>query len=410
MMLDAFRSLGERNFRLYFLGQIISLIGTWVQQVAVSWLTYTVTGSPWLLGLIGFAGQIPLLLLAPLGGSLADRFPRRDILLVTQWVEMGVATVLALIALHGHFTASILVASALVLGIASAIEMPTRQAFLPELLHDRRLMGNAIALNSTVFNAARLVGPALAAGLLALTGDAACFIVNALSFVAAIYTLMQLQLQPHQAPAIQALAGGGALHWLRQSPPARWLLLTAALTSLCLSPFMTLMPVYARDVFHGGPATLGLLMGASGCGALISALMLASRRRPHGLESLLLLALVVIAVIAASFAGNRHLGVAIFLSLLSGASFITVVTSCNILLQSIVPDTLRGRIMALYSMSFLGMMPLGSLLSGSLAHRYGSPVAFFAAAIPALLLALLLLSQGRRLRRQLHQALGHPHG
>ena len=156
-MLDAFRSLGERNFRLYFLGQIISLIGTWVQQVAISWLTYTVTGSPFLLGLIGFAGQIPLLLLAPLGGSLADRFRRRDILLITQWVEMGVAAALALIALYGHFSATTLVTSALILGIASAIEMPTRQAFLPELLQDRRLMGNAIALNSTVFNAARLV-------------------------------------------------------------------------------------------------------------------------------------------------------------------------------------------------------------------------------------------------------------
>ncbi len=407
-MLDAFRSLGERNFRLYFLGQIISLIGTWVQQVAISWLTYTVTGSPFLLGLIGFAGQIPLLLLAPLGGSLADRFRRRDILLITQWVEMGVAAALALIALYGHFTATTLVASALILGIASAIEMPTRQAFLPELLQDRRLMGNAIALNSTVFNAARLVGPALAAALLSLTGDAACFIVNALSFVAAISTLMRLHLQP--APTAHPTPAGGTLSWLRQSAPARWLLLTAALTSLCLSPFMTLMPVYARDVFHGGPATLGLLMGASGCGALISALMLASRRRPHGLESILLLALGVIAVIAAAFAGNRHLDVAIVLSLLSGASFITVVTSCNILLQSIVPDTLRGRIMALYSMSFLGMMPLGSLLSGSLAHRYGSPVAFFAAAVPALLLALLLLSQGQGLRRQLHQALGHPHG
>ncbi len=407
-MLDAFRSLGERNFRLYFLGQIISLIGTWVQQVAISWLTYTVTGSPFLLGLIGFAGQIPLLLLAPLGGSLADRFRRRDILLITQWVEMGVAAALALIALYGHFSATTLVTSALILGIASAIEMPTRQAFLPELLQDRRLMGNAIALNSTVFNAARLVGPALAAALLSLTGDAACFIVNALSFVAAIYTLMRLHLQP--APTAHPTPAGGTLSWLRQSAPARWLLLTAALTSLCLSPFMTLMPVYARDVFHGGPATLGLLMGASGCGALISALMLASRRRPHGLESILLLALGVIAVIAAAFAGNRHLDVAIVLSLISGASFITVVTSCNILLQSIVPDTLRGRIMALYSMSFLGMMPLGSLLSGSLAHRYGSPVAFFAAAVPALLLALLLLSQGQGLRRQLHQALGHPHG
>ena len=241
-----------------------------------------------------------------------------------------------------------------------------------------------------------------------MTGDAACFIVNALSFVAAISTLMRLHLQP--APTAHPTPAGGTLSWLRQSAPARWLLLTAALTSLCLSPFMTLMPVYARDVFHGGPATLGLLMGASGCGALISALMLASRRRPHGLESILLLALGVIAVIAAAFAGNRHLDVAIVLSLLSGASFITVVTSCNILLQSIVPDTLRGRIMALYSMSFLGMMPLGSLLSGSLAHRYGSPVAFFAAAVPALLLALLLLSQGQGLRRQLHQALGHPHG
>ncbi len=402
-MPETFRSLRERNFRIYFSGQVISLIGTWVQQVAVSWLTYSVTGSPFLLGLISFAGQLPMLVLAPWGGSLADRFPRRSILLLTQWVEMAVASGLALIAVFGHFNAWILAACALALGCAGAIEMPTRQAFLPELLEDRRLMGNAIALNSMVFNGARLVGPALAAGLLALTGTAACFIVNALSFVAAIYSLSCLHL-PGQPMHARPRAGGAA-DWLRHSPPARWLLLSAAITSLCLSPFMTLMPVYARDVFHGGPATLGLLMGASGCGALLSALLLATRRHPHGLEIVLVLALFAIAIIAALFADNRQLPVAVVLSLLSGTAFITIVTSCNTLLQSIVPDALRGRVMALYSMAFLGMMPLGSLLSGSLAHRYGGSAAFSAAACGALVMGLLLLQRGRRLRRLLHESL-----
>ena len=259
-MNHTFRALAERDFRLYFFGQALSLVGTWVQQIALSWITYRVTGSAFMLGLITFSGQIPILLLAPVGGFLADRLDRRKLLAVIQVVAMTVAAWLGYLSYTETFSAWALVIASLVLGMSSAIEMPTRQAFILQTVHDRSHATNAIALNSLAFNGARVLGPAVAGAVLALIGETACFVVNAVSYLAAIYTLLVMR---PRAMDPQRRKGSlrETIQYLQRFPPARWLLFTVAATSFCLAPMMTFMPVYAKDIFHGGPDTLGMLMG-----------------------------------------------------------------------------------------------------------------------------------------------------
>jgi MFS family permease len=379
-----FRALAGRDFRYYFFGQVISLIGTWVQQVTLSWIAYRVTGSAFMLGLVAFSGQIPMLVATPLGGVLADRYSKRNILIWTQVVEMVVATVLSVIAWQQTFDPWILVVSSVVLGLAGAIEMPSRQAFITEIIHDRNVLTNAIALNSLTFNAARLLGPAVAGFTLALFNEPACFAINAVSYIAAIYTL--LVIRPDK-PGKHRSAGSlmEALEYIRRFAPARWLVATVAITSICVSPFMTFMPVYAKDIFSGGPDLLGTFLGASGAGALAAALYLANRKSVDGLGNRIIWACFMGGIASAAFAYNRLLTMALPLLFVSGGAFIMIVTSCNILLQSLVPEHLRGRVMALYTMAFIGMLPLGSLAYGSLAHHMGSvkPVFVIAGVISA---------------------------
>ena len=383
-MKNTFRSLAGRDFRYYFFGQAVSLIGTWVQQVALSWIAYRITGSAFMLGLVAFSGQIPMLVATPLGGMLADRLSKRNILLWTQVVEMTVATVLSVIAWHQSFNSWILITASAVLGVAGAMEMPTRQAFITEIIHDRSMLSNAIALNSLTFNSARLLGPAAAGFTLAIFNEPACFAINAVSYIAAIYTLLTIHVDK---PARNRASGSliEALEYVRRFAPARWLVATVAVTSICVSPFMTFMPVYAQDIFNGGPDLLGILLGASGAGALSAALFLAGRRSLAGTGQRIMLACLVGGVASVAFAYNRLLTLALPLLFVSGGSFIMIVTSCNILLQSLVPEHLRGRVMALYTMSFIGMLPLGSLMYGSLAHYIGSvkPVFVIAGVISA---------------------------
>lgn len=406
MLKNTFRSLVGRDFRYYFFGQVISLIGTWVQQVTLSWIAYRVTGSAFMLGLVAFSGQIPMLVATPLGGILADRFSKRYILLWTQFVEMAVAIFLSVIAWQQSFSPWILVMASAVLGVAGAIEMPTRQAFVTEIIHDRSVLPNAIALNSLTFNAARLLGPAVAGFTLAIFNEPACFAINAVSYIAAIYTLLTIHLdQPIRSQSSGSLME--AVEYVRRFAPARWLVGTVAVTSICVSPFMTFMPVYAKDIFNGGPDLLGVLLGASGGGALAAALFLASRRSLAGIGNRIVLACLVGGIASAAFAYNLLLTLALPLLFVSGGTFIMIVTSCNILLQSLVPEHLRGRVMALYTMSFIGMLPLGSLVYGSLAHRIGSvkPV-FVIAGIISLGYGYLLMRVMPQLRIKTQEALG----
>ena len=347
------------------------MVGTWVQQVALSWIAYRVTGSAFMLGLVAFSGQIPLLLTTPLGGILADRTSKRNILLATQVVEMAGAVILAIIAWQHAFNSWILVTASALLGVTSALEMPSRQAFIKDIIHERSLLSNAIALNTITFNSARLLGPAVAGVTLALFNEPACFAINAVSYMASIFTLLVIHPQEHHRHhAVGNIME--AVNYLREFAPARWLILTVAVTSFCVSPFMTFMPVYAKDIFHGGPDMLGVLMSSSGCGALAAGLYLANRKTVIGLGSRIILACVAGGVASAAFAYNTLLTLALPLLFFSGGALILMVTSCNILLQSLVEEHLRGRVMALYTMSFFGMLPLGSLVYGGLAHHFGS--------------------------------------
>ncbi len=404
-MKNTFRALAGRDFKYYFFGQIVSLIGTWVQQVALSWIAYRITGSALILGLVAFSGQIPMLVATPLGGYLADRYSKRNILLCTQVVEMLVAIALAVIAWQQNFSPWILVTASAVLGLSGAIEMPSRQAFITEIIHDRSLLPNAIALNSLTFNSARLVGPAIAGLTLAAFNEPTCFAINAVSYVAAIYTLLAI----HTKKSINTRAAGSfaeALTYFRQFLPARWLVATVAITSICVSPFMTFMPVYAKDIFHGGPDLLGTLLGSSGCGALAASLYLANRKSLHGLGNRIVLACLVGGFASAAFAYNVFMTLALPLLFISGGTFIMIVTSCNILLQSLVPEHLRGRVMAIYTMAFIGMLPVGSLVYGSLAHHIGSvkPV-FIIAGVISVVYGYILMKVMPDLRRLAQQIL-----
>jgi MFS family permease len=392
-MKHTFRALGERDFRLYFFGQALSLIGTWIQQIAVAWIAYRVTGSAFMLGLITFSGQIPILLLAPFGGVLADHLNRRNVLAVIQVLAMAVAAWLAYSSYTNTFSAWVLVIASLVLGILSSIEMPTRQAFILQTVHDRSNATNAIALNSLAFNGARVVGPAVAGAVLALIGETACFVVNAVSYLAAIYTLLAMRpraMDPNRRRGTLS----EAVQYLQSFPPARWLLFTVAATSFCLAPMMTFMPVYAKDVFQGGPDTLGMLMGASGIGAVIAGVYLANRRTIVGLGARIGAGCLAVGAALLAFSYNPFLMLALPILVVSGTSTILVVTASNMVLQHLVPEHLRGRVMAFFAMSFFGMLPLGALVAGGLAHVAGVNLVFVVAGIGA-------IAVGEAFRRQL---------
>jgi MFS family permease len=402
---NTFRALAGRDFRYYFFGQIVSLIGTWVQQVALSWIAYRITGSALILGLVAFSGQIPMLVATPLGGYLADRYNKRNILLCTQVAEMLVAIALTVIAWQQNFSPWILVIASAILGLSGAMEMPSRQAFITEIIHDRSVLPNAIALNSLTFNSARLVGPAIAGLTLAVFNEPTCFAINAISYVAAIYTLLTI----HTEKSVSTRVTGSfaeALAYLRQFPPALWLVVTVAISSICVSPFMTFMPVYAKDIFHGGPDLLGTLLGTSGSGALAASLYLANRKSLHGLGNRIVFACLIGGLASAAFAYNIFMTLALPLLFVSGGTFIMTVTSCNILLQSLVPEHLRGRVMAIYTMAFIGMLPIGSLAYGSLAHHIGSvqPV-FIIAGLISVVYGYILMKVMPDLRRTAKQVL-----
>jgi MFS family permease len=373
----SFRALRHRNFRLFLGGQIISLAGTWMQQVALSWLVYRLTRSPLLLGLVGFAGQIPSLLLAPVAGVWADRGNRRRIVIATQALAMVQALLLAALVLRGAVSIPQVMALSVFLGLVNGVDVPTRQAFLVEMVTGRDDLANAIALNSSVFNAARLVGPAVAGFMIGLVGEGVVFLLNGLSYVAVIAALYAMRLGPRPRPVEgpeplrHRLAEG--FRYAFGFPPIRALLMLVAVVSLMGVPFAVLMPVFATDVLRGGPRTLGLLMAASGVGALIGALYLAGRATVRGLGQVILVCVVIFGISLLGFSLSRRLWLSMAALLGAGVGLMVQMGSSNTILQTIVDDDKRGRVMSFYSMAFLGMVPFGSLLSGLLASRIGAP-------------------------------------
>jgi len=370
------RALKHRNFQLFFSGQFISLIGTWMQSVALSWLVYQITNSSLALGSVGFATQIPVFLVAPIGGIAADRYDRRRIVIGTQVASMILAAILAVLTLtHVIDIWHIYVLGAL-LGVVNAFDIPGRQAFLVELVGKEDLM-NAIALNSSMFNGARIVGPAIGGILVARIGEGWCFFANAVSYIAVIIGLvvMRVQRRTRAAPEGSYLAHIiEGFRFARHTGPIRALLLLLGLVSLVAMPYTVLMPIFADKVLHGGARGLGILMGATGVGALLGALTLASRTGVRGLGRWVAWSCGGFGFFLAVFGLSRVFWLSTALLVPVGFCMMLQMSSSNTLIQSMVPDHLRGRVMALYSMMFMGMAPFGAFFGGALADRVGAPM------------------------------------
>ena len=373
---ETFRALRYRNFRLFFLGQGTSLIGTWMQRIATAWLVYRLTGSPVLLGVVGFVSQIPTFILSPVGGVAADRWNKKTIFLVTQILAMLQALVLSVLVIRGAVTVSWIIILNSILGIINAFDTTARQSFVIEMVEKKEDLGNAIALNSSMVNGARLLGPSITGVLIASAGEGICFFINSMSYLVVILALLAMEVPPRG----KARKDTHVLHdfkegftYIYRSVPMRSIIFLLALVSLVGMPYQVLMPVFAKQVLGGGPHTLGFLMGAAGLGALCGALYLASRKNSDTLARLIPAAAVLFGIGLITFSFSRLIWLSLLLLSFTGCGMMIQMASSNTLLQVLVDDDKRGRIMAFYAMAFMGMAPFGSLAAGGLAGLIGAP-------------------------------------
>ena len=371
----AWRALRHRNFRLFFGGQTISLIGTWMTRIATSWLVYRLTHSALLLGTVSFAGQIPTFIFAPFAGVWIDRLDRRQVLVWTQTLAMVQSFALAGLTFSGHITIHWILFLSVMQGIINAFDMPGRQSFMVQMVEDRADLSNAIAINSSMVNVARLIGPSLAGMLIAVTSEAWCFLIDGISYIAVIASLLMMHVHV-QAVVRKATSTLTELKegWSYVSGflPIRTILLLFALVSLMGMPFVVLMPVFAAKVLHGGPHTLGFLMGAMGVGALTSALSLAARRNVRGLIRMIPIAAAVFGVGLIGFGLSSVFWFSMVTVMIAGAGMMQGMAASNTIVQTLVDEDKRGRVMSYYTMAFMGMAPFGSLLAGSMAHAIPS--------------------------------------
>lgn len=371
------RALKYRNYRLFFGGQVVSLIGTWITMTATSWLVYRVTGSALLLGVVGFAGQFPAFAAGPFAGIFVDRWNRHRLLVVTQTISMLQSFALAALVFSGHITLSAIIALSVVQGLVNAFDMPGRQAFLLTMVENRADLGNAIALNSSMVNLARLLGPSIAGAVIAATNEGWCFFIDGISYLAVIVALLRMRIAARAEARVER---PHALQQFREGfsyafgfKPIRSIILLLALVSLVGVPYSILMPVFATAVFGGGPHTLGLLMTASGCGALLGALWLAQRRTVVGLGRVIPSASALFGAGLILFSFTQMLWLALPCLTVAGFGFMVQMASSNTVIQTIVDDEKRGRVMSFYMMAFLGTAPFGSLIAGWLSQRIGAP-------------------------------------
>jgi len=406
------RALRYRNYRLFFGGQSISLIGTWMQRIALAWLVYRLTNSAFLLGLVGFSGQIPTFLFASFAGVLVDRWNRHRMLVVTQVLSMAQAFTLSLLILTGTVRVWHIVVLSLLLGIVNAFDIPARQSFVVEMVEGKEDLGNAIALNSSMVNAARLLGPSMAGILIAAVGEGTCFLINGLSYLAVVVALLAMRTRPRDSKQRNS--------WIRQElrdgfiytfgfAPIRAILLLLALVSLMGMPYVVLMPVFAKDVLHGGPHALGFLMGASGVGALVGALYLASKKSVLGLGRLIPVTASVFGAGLVAFSLSHVLVLSLLLMLVVGFGQMVQMASSNTILQTIVEDDKRGRVMSFYTMAFMGMAPFGSLFAGTLASKIGAPNTLMIGGIACLFGSVFFAKKLRSIRemvRPIYEKMG----
>ncbi|MGB8491820.1 MAG: MFS transporter [Bacteroidales bacterium] len=375
-----FRSLSYRNYRLFFSGQSVSLIGTWMQRIAMPWLVYHITGSALLLGIVSFAGQIPTLLLAPFAGVLTDKLNKYRVLLATQISSLVQALILAILTLTGVIQIWHIVILSIALGCINAFDTPARQAFVVEMVDRKEDLGNAIALNSMMFNGARLIGPSIAGLLLATVGEGICFLINAISYIFVIISILLMRIKRKEIvlkPASIFEHMNEGLKYVMGFAPIKHLLLLLSLVSLMGMSYQVLMPVFAKEVLHGGSGTYGFLMGAAGFGALMGALFLASRESVIKLGRLIPAATALFGsgLVALSF--TRNFSVSLLMMVAAGLGLMLQTASSNTILQTITDDDKRGRIMSFYTIAVLGTAPFGSLLAGGLAKLIGTPNTMF---------------------------------
>ena len=371
---STFRSLSYRNYRLFFGGQSISLIGTWIQRIALPWLVYRLTGSAFLLGVVGFAGQIPTFILAPFAGVLADRWNRYRLLIATQVLFMIQALILSVLFFFGSIQVWQIVILSVIAGCINAFDVPSRQSFVIEMVGKKEDLGNAIALNSSMVNAARLLGPSIAGVLIASAGEGVCFLINGLSYIFVIISLLFMKgnfntRKKPQSDIMKELKEGFAYTF--GFVPIKAIILLLALASLVGMPYTVLMPVFAKEVLHGGSHTFGFLMASSGVGALIGALYLASKKNILGLCKLISLSAAIFGLGLVGFSFSRIFPLSLLLLVIVGMSMMLQMASSNTILQTIADDDKRGRVMSFYTMAFMGIAPFGSILAGSLASLIG---------------------------------------
>jgi MFS family permease len=389
-----FRTLQYRNYRLFFIGQFISLIGTWMQQIAVSWLVYQMTHSVFLLGLVGFVSQIPTFVISPFAGVWSDRFNRYRMLIMTQTLSMIQAIVLAILVLSGVISVWQIILLSLFIGCVNAIDMPTRQSFVVYMIDDRKDLSNAIALNSAMFNASRLLGPFIAGVLIAIVGEGICFLINGLSYIAVILALLAMNVSNMQigfkkSSIIGELKDG--FTYVFSDMKIKSILLLVALTSIMGVPFIVLMPAFAKDILHGGAHTLGFLMSALGGGALMGAFYLAARTDVKGLRKIINLAALLFGIGLIGLSLSNYLWISLLMTFIAGFGMMVQVASSNTWLQTNIDDNKRGRVMSFYVVSFMGMAPFGSLLAGSMAGAIGVSNTIFIGGTACVLSAIFFL-------------------
>jgi MFS family permease len=385
-LVRAFRS---RNYRLYFLGQGVSLIGTWMQNVALSWLVYRLTQSAFMLGVVGFITQVPMMALTPFTGVLADRWNRYRVMIFTQVSMMILATILAILVMTHWIAIWQIIVIGSFFGAANALDAPTRHSFIVQLVENREDLSNAIALNSAMFNSARLIGPSIAGLLIALTGEGVCFLINALSFLAVIFALLAMKitsqenLSPDRSGILQELKEG--VIYTFGSRPIRLTLLHFAFVSLLGMSFTVLLPILATEILKGGPRSLGFLLGAMGVGALLSSILMAARKDTSGLWKLAGVASTIFGLGLIALSRSHNFTLSLILMVITGFGMVTIMTASNTFLQTNIEDSKRARVMAFYLLSFFGTVPFGNLITGTIAHSIGVPMTILFAGIFSLL-------------------------
>jgi MFS family permease len=397
------RALNHRNYRLFFSGQSISLIGTWMTRIATSWLVYRLTNSALLLGVVGFAGQIPSFVLAPFAGVIVDRWNKHRLLVATQVLALLQSLALAILALTGIINIWHVIVLSIFQGLINAFDMPARQAFVVEMVEKRDDLANAIALNSSMVNAARLLGPSMGGIIIAAVGEGWCFMIDTISYLAVIASLLAMKITPRISSKTNNVA---VLQQLREGwvyafrfAPIRNVLLLLALVSLVGMPYTVLMPIFANDILHGGPNTLGLLMAASGVGALAGAMFLAARKSVLGLGKYIPLTAGMFGAGLIAFSFSRMLWLSLLLMVVTGLGFMVQMAASNTVLQTIVDEDKRGRVMSFYTMAFMGTAPFGSLLAGSISAKIGAPQTLLFSGVGCVLGALWFARSLPALRR-----------